>query len=56
MKKYVILFFLFVVSQLTAQSHTIKYFNHLIFRETPYSKTEGRIPLTEEESKNTESL
>ncbi len=53
MKKYLILFFLFVVSQLTAQSDTIKYFNHLIFRETPYSKTEGRIQLTEDESKNT---
>ena len=53
MKKYLIIFFLFVVSQLTAQSDTIKYFNHLIFRETPYSKTEGRLQLTEDESKNT---
>lgn len=53
MKKHLIIFFFFVVSQLTAQSDTVKYFNHLIFRETPYSKTEGRIQLTKDESKNT---
>ncbi|WP_298421191.1 S41 family peptidase [uncultured Kordia sp.] len=53
MKQIVIIFSLFIVSQLTAQSDTSKYYNHLIFRETPYSKTEGRIQLTEDESKNT---
>ena len=53
MKIYIIIFFVFIASKLTAQSDTIKYFNHLIFRETPYSKTEGRIQLTEDESKNT---
>ena len=53
MKKYSIIFFLLIASQLTAQLDITKYYNHLIFRETPYSKTQGRIQLTEEESKNT---
>ncbi|WP_299180168.1 S41 family peptidase [uncultured Aquimarina sp.] len=53
MKKRLFLFFLVLVAQVAAQSDTIKYFNHLIFRETPYSKTEGRIPITKDESKNT---
>lgn len=35
-----------------SQAQTQKYYKHLIFRETPYSKTEGRIPLTEKETKN----
>ncbi|WP_432410654.1 S41 family peptidase [Rasiella sp. SM2506] len=52
MKRYFIIFF-FIGFQLTAKTDTIKYFNHLIFRETPYSETKGRIPLTEEESKST---
>lgn len=53
MKKYLILFFLFIVSFLTVQSQSIEYYNHLVFRETPYSKTEGRIQLTTAESKET---
>lgn len=52
MKEYLIIFILFVGFQLTAQTDSIEYFNHLIFRETPYSETKGRIQLTEEASKN----
>ncbi|WP_420573478.1 S41 family peptidase [Kordia sp.] len=53
MKQIAIIISLFFVSQLMAQSVTSKYYKHLIFRETPYSKTEGRIQLTKNESKNT---
>ncbi len=37
---------------LFAKAQTTKYFKHLVFRETPFSETEGRIPLTEAEVKN----
>ncbi len=51
MRKTIFLIAYLLVSQLI-QAQTQKYFKHLIFRETPYSQTEGRIPLTEKEAKN----
>ncbi|EDM43349.1 hypothetical protein SCB49_01302 [unidentified eubacterium SCB49] len=34
------------------EAQTTKYFKHLVFRETPFSETKGRIPLTEKEVLN----
>ncbi len=51
MKFILIIFSLLLSSQFT-QAQTQKYYKHLIFRETPYSKTKGRIPLNQEEVKN----
>jgi len=50
--KYLLLTIILLCSLFT-EAQTVKYFKHLVFRETPYSKTEGRITLTEDESKNT---
>lgn len=51
--KYFLLTLVFLSCNLFTEAQTAKYFKHLVFRETPYSKTEGRIQLTEDESKNT---
>ena len=51
--KYFLLTLVFLSCSLFTEAQTAKYFKHLVFRETPYSKTEGRIQLTEDESKNT---
>lgn len=40
----------FLVSLHYTSAQTKKHFKHLIFRETPYSNTRGRIPLTLEEA------
>jgi len=37
---------------LFTEAQTTKYFKHLVFRETPFSETKGRIPLTEKEIQN----
>jgi hypothetical protein len=49
--KTIILLFL-TLFYANSQDLLHKYFKHLIFRETPYSKTEGRIPITKQESEN----
>ncbi len=51
--KYFLLAIVFLSCSLFTEAQTIKYFKHLVFRETPYSKTEGRITLSEDKSKNT---
>ncbi len=51
--KYFLLTIVFLSCSLFTEAQTAKYFKHLVFRETPYSKTEGRITLSEDESKNT---
>ncbi|MFK5983597.1 MAG: S41 family peptidase [Flavobacteriaceae bacterium] len=51
--KYFLLTIVFLSCSLFTEAQTTKYFKHLVFRETPYSKTEGRITLSEDESKNT---
>ena len=51
--KHFLLTIVFLSCSLLTEAQTAKYFKHLIFRETPYSKTEGRITLSEDESKNT---
>jgi hypothetical protein len=47
---------LFIIISYTAQAQNqslqIAYFKHLVFRETPYAATKGRIPISEERSKN----
>jgi len=50
--KHFLLTIVFLSCSLLAESQTTKYFKHLVFRETPFSKTEGRIPLTETEIQN----
>ncbi len=50
--KHFLLTIVFLSCSLLTEAQTIKYFKHLVFRETPYSKTEGRITLSEDESKN----
>ena len=46
---------LFIIISYTAQAQNqslqIAYFKHLVFRETPYAATKGRIPISEERSK-----
>ena len=42
----------FLLCSLFTEAQTAKYFKHLVFRETPYSETKGRIPLTEKEVEN----
>ncbi len=51
--KHFLLIIVFLSFSLFTEAQTTKYYNHLVFRETPYSKTEGRIQLTEDESKKT---
>ncbi|SEK45308.1 Peptidase family S41 [Aquimarina amphilecti] len=48
--KRILLTIVLLLFGLLVKAQSTKYFKHLIFRETPYSKTEGRIPLTEEEA------
>ncbi|MDO6596883.1 S41 family peptidase [Oceanihabitans sp. 2_MG-2023] len=50
--KYFLLIIVFLSCSLHTEAQTTKYFKHLVFRETPFSKTEGRIPLTEREVQN----
>ncbi|MDD7916051.1 hypothetical protein [Polaribacter ponticola] len=50
--KHFLFTLVFLSCSLFTEAQTVKYFKHLIFRETPYSETKGRIPLTEEETKN----
>jgi len=50
--KHFLLTIVFLLCSLFTEAQTAKYFKHLVFRETPYSETEGRIPLTEEEAQN----
>jgi hypothetical protein len=50
MKQLLPLLLLFSMT-INSQSKTEKYFKHLVFRETPYSLTKGRIPISNEESK-----
>ena len=48
--KYFLLTLVFLSFSLYTEAQTSKYFEHLVFRETPYSNTKGRIQLTENES------
>ncbi|OBX24073.1 MULTISPECIES: S41 family peptidase [Bizionia] len=48
--KHILLTLVFLSCGLGAIAQSTTYFKHLIFRETPFSKTEGRIPLTETEA------
>jgi len=50
--KHFLLTIVFLSYSLFTEAQTAKYFKHLVFRETPYSVTEGRIPITEEEAQN----
>ena len=50
--KYFLLTIVFLSCSLFTEAQTSKYFKHLVFRETPYSKTEGRITLSEDKSEN----
>ena len=49
--KYLLLIIVFLSCSLLIEAQNTKYFKHLIFRETPFSKTEGRILLTNEDAK-----
>ena len=51
MKKLLLLLTLITAYQISAQNKASTYYKHLVFRETPYSKVKGRIPITEERSK-----
>ncbi|WP_109301023.1 S41 family peptidase [Aquimarina sp. AU474] len=50
--KHILLTIVFLLCGLSIKAQNTKYFKHLIFRETPYSETKGRIPLTKEEAQN----
>ena len=50
--KHFLLTIVFLSCSLISKAQTSKYFKHLVFRETPFSETKGRIPLTEAEIQN----
>ena len=50
--KHFLLTIVFLSCSLLTEAQTTTYFKHLVFRETPYSETKGRIPLTEKEAQN----
>ncbi|WP_179354720.1 S41 family peptidase [Winogradskyella vidalii] len=50
--KHFLLIIVFLSCSLLTEAQTAKYFKHLVFRETPYSETKGKIPQTEAEVQN----
>ena len=50
--KHFFLTLVFLSCSLISKAQTVEYFKHLVFRETPFSETKGRIQLTEKETKN----
>ncbi|MBJ2175759.1 hypothetical protein JBL43_16010 [Aureibaculum sp. A20] len=50
--KHFLLTIVFLSCSLLTKAQTAKYFKHLVFHETPYSETKGRILLTEKEAQN----
>lgn len=48
--KHLFLAFAFLSCGLFAEAQSTKYFKHLIFRETPFSETKGRILLTKKDA------
>ncbi len=52
MKTRFTLFLILISFQLISQNEIIKYYKHLIFRETPYSEVKGRIEIPVERTKN----
>lgn len=50
--KYTFIAYSFLMSSIYLQAQTSTSFNHLVFRETPFSKTEGRIPLNSKETQH----
>lgn len=51
MRTISIIFLIIISHSIQAQNLRDEYFKHLIFRETPYSFTQGRIPISLERSK-----
>lgn len=52
MRLFLMVTFLFISFYANSQTQNYKYFKHLVFRETPYAQTKGRIPISEERAKN----